>query len=168
MRGKLSLWWSTCTPRERKLLMMWAPVALALLLWIGVVAPLTRRIDQLERRVPELEMRLNVMRSQGRVDPVPGGAHAIGGGDAAQGRTAADLRSALYRAVGERKISAELRTLSSSRVEMRLPELPMKDALDLLLALRRETGSRVVAFNASNDQAGRATARLLVEFESAP
>ena len=168
MRKKLSLWWFACSPRERTLLMVWTPVMLALLLWFAVVAPLSRRIDQLERRVPELESRLNAMRSQSRVDPVVGSSSRIGAGAAAGSRTAADLRSALFRALGDRKISAELRTLSSSRVEMRLPELPMKDALDLLVALRRETGARVVAFNASSEPAGRVTARLLVEFESAP
>lgn len=168
MKRKLSLWWSTCSARERTLLMVWTPVMLALALWFAVVAPLSRRIDQLERRIPELDMRLNAMRSQSRVDAAAGGSSESGRGGAANGKTAADLRSALFRALGDRKISAELRALSSSRVEMRLPELPMKDALDLLAALRRETGSRVVAFNASSEPAGRATARLLVEFENTP
>ena len=168
MRRKLSLWWTTCSPRERTLLRVWTPVMLALVLWFAVVAPLSRRTEQLERRIPELEMRLNAMRSQSRVEPGAGSPSGIAGGAAAKGGTAADLRSALFRALGDRKISAELRALSSSRVEMRLPELAMKDALDLLTALRRETGARVVAFNASSEPASRATSRLLVEFESAP
>ena len=96
---------------------------LALLLWFAVVSPLGKRINLLEQRIPELESRLNAMRSQTLAE-----VQVAGAGSA----SAADLRSALFRALGDQKISAELRALSSSRVEMRLPELPMNDALDLL------------------------------------
>jgi type II secretory pathway component PulM len=161
MKSKLALWWNACSSRERRLLVAWSLAAVALLLWFAVVSPLGRRIDQLEKRVPELETRLNAMRSQALSD-LP----AQGRASAASSKTAADLRSTLFRAIGERKISAELRALSSSRVEMRLPELAMNDALDLLEHLRSESGARIVVLNASAP-AG-AAARLVVEFERAP
>lgn len=158
MKKKLLLWWNVCSSRERTLLTGWALAMVALLCWLGLVSPLGKRIDQLERRIPELETRLNAMRSQAlNTLPTPSGAASP---------RAADLRSALFRTLSEQKISAELRALSSSRVELRLPELPMKDALDLLEILRRESGARVVVFNAS--AASSAKSRLLLEFESAP
>ena len=157
MRIKLTRWWQACSSRERVILTGWGLAMLALLLWFAVVAPLGKRIGQLEQRIPELETRLNAMRSQTLSE-----VHAAKAGSA----SAADLRSTLLRALGERKISAELRALSSSRVEMRLPGLPINDALDLLESLRRESGARIVVVSA-NAPSGTA-ARLVLEFERAP
>ena len=163
MKQRLTLWWTRCSSRERTLLLSWTLVVLALLLWFAVLAPLNARIDQLERRLPELSTRLAAMRSQPLPErTAPGAARATGN------NTAADLRSTLFRVLSEKKVSAELRALSPSRVEMRLPELPMPDALDLLDTLRREAAARIVVFNAKTESAASTGARLLVEFERAP
>ena len=156
MKDRAVLWWHARSPRERIILVVWAIAAALLLLWFAVLSPLGRRIDQLEQRVPELESKLYSMRSQPLNSPRP-----------ASATSAADLRSALYRLLAERKISGELRALSSSRVELRLPELPMHEALELLELLRRESGARVVVFNAKTDPAPAAASRLVVEFEVA-
>ena len=157
MRKKITRRWQTCSSRERVILVCWGLAMLALLLWFSVISPLGKRINHLEQRIPELESRLNAMRSQTLAE-----VHVAGAGSA----TAADLRSTLFRTLGERKISAELRALSSSRVEVRLPELPMNDALDLLESLRRESGARIVVVNV-NSVSGTA-ARLVLEFERSP
>ncbi len=157
MREKLTRRWQTCSSRERVILVCWGLAMLALLLWFAVVSPLGKRINLLEQRIPELESRLNAMRSQTLAE-----VQVAGAGSA----SAADLRSALFRALGDQKISAELRALSSSRVEMRLPELPMNDALDLLESLRRESGARIVVVNVNS--ASDTAARLVLEFERSP
>lgn len=157
MREKLTRRWQTCSRRDRLIFVCLGLVMLVLLLWFSVISPLGKRINYLEKRIPELESRLNAMRSQSLAE-----VRVAGAGSA----SAADLRSTLLRALGERKISAELRALSSSRVEMRLPELPMNEALDLLESLRRESGARIVVVTA-NTASGTA-ARLVLEFERSP
>ena len=57
--------------------------------------------------------------------------------------------------------------LSTSRVELRLPELPMKDVIELLEFLRQQSGARVVVFNARSEAASAATSRVVVELEVA-
>jgi type II secretory pathway component PulM len=159
MRENVAVWWQARSSREQKIVLAWGLTATALLLWFAVIAPLGNRIDQLEKRVPELESKLHSMRAQ----PL--------NGTRTQGQSsknAADLRSTLFRLLADKKINAELRAISSSRVEMRLPELPMKDALDLLEFLRQESGSRIVVLNAKTDTASRAVSRIVVELEGAP
>ena len=156
LKDKALLWWHARSPRERTILGLWAIVATLLLVWFGVLSPLSRRIAQLEQRVPELEAKLYSMRAQPLAAPrAPGAA------------SAADLRSTLYRLLADKKISGELRALSSSRVELRLPELPMKDALELLESLRQQSGARVVVFNARSEAAPAAASRVVVELEVA-
>jgi len=156
---KLLLWWQGRSVRERKILMAWSVAVTVLLLWFGLIAPLWQRIATLERRVPELETQLNKMRAR----PVAIQRTAPSG-DAAGG----DLRSTLFGALAERKISAELRALSAARVEMRLPELPVKDALDLLDALRQASGARVAVLNVKAEAAPGSPVRLVVELERTP
>ena len=156
IRNKALLWWQARSPRERVILLAWAIVVSVLLLWFAVLSPLGRRIDQLEQRVPELESKLYAMRAQPLAAPRAPGA-----------TSAADLRSTLFRLLADRKISGELRALSTSRVELRLPELPMKEAFELLEFLRQQSGARVVVFNAKSEGASAAVSRVVVELEVA-
>ena len=159
LQEQLLPWWQGRSVRERRLLAVWVAAVAVLALGFGVVAPLVQRIAVLEKRVPELERLLTRMRAQ---------PPAVNGAAAAAPPSGEDLRSALYGQLAERKLSAELRALSPTRVEMRLPELPMQDALDLLDALRRQTGARVVVFGAKSDGAAGQAARLVVELERTP
>ena len=159
MREKTKIWWQALSDRERRILLIWASVVGALLLWFAIVAPLQNRNRQLEARIPELESRLNAMRAQ------PTDTHLA---QVMGNKNGTDLRSNLFRLLSDKKISAELRAISSSRVEMRLPELPMQDALDLLDALRQESSARVVVFNAKTESANSKASRVVVELESRP
>jgi type II secretory pathway component PulM len=159
LQEQLLPWWQGRSVRERRLLAVWVAAVAVLALGFGVVAPLVQRIAVLEKRVPELERLLTRMRAQ---------PPAVKGTAAAAPPSGEDLRSALYGQLAERKLSAELRALSPTRVEMRLPELPMQDALDLLDALRRQTGARVAVFGAKSDGAAGQAARLVVELERTP
>lgn len=157
--ANLSLWWSARSVRERQILLAWSVIVGLLLVWFGLLAPLGKRIATLEKRVPALEAQLTAMRAR----PV-----AVPRTQGASGAASEDLRSTLYGVLAERKLNAELRALSSSRVEMRLPELPMSEALDLLDLLRKESGARVVVLNVRNEGAPGAASRIVVELERAP
>ena len=159
MKEKISVWWQGLSAREQRVLAIWATTVALLVLWFAVLSPLRNRIEQLEIRVPELEARLNTMRAQ----PLD-----IQRAAGASTKDNLDLRSTLFRLLSDKKTSAELRALSNSRVEMRLPELPMKDALDLLDYLRQESTARVVVFNAKTESATGDLSRIVVELERAP
>jgi len=159
MKEKISVWWQGLSARERRILLIWGLAVAVLFVWFAVVSPLRKRIEQLETRVPELEARLNAMRAQPVDTPRAAGAST---------KDNLDLRSTLFRLLSDKKISAELRAISNSRVEMRLPELPMKDALDLLDYLRQESAARVVVFNAKTESATGDLSRIVVELERAP
>ncbi|MFZ4538648.1 type II secretion system protein GspM [Propionivibrio sp.] len=159
MKEKITFWWQARSIREQKTLLAWGLAFVALLMWFAIISPLSKRIDQLEKRIPELETRLNTMRSQPLNEIRAQGITSKNG---------ADLRSTLFRLLADKNISAELRALSSSRVEIRLPGLPMKDALALLESLRQESGARVVVLNAKTEAASSGDARVIVEMEYAP
>jgi len=156
---KLQPWWLERSRRERTMLSVWAAAVAVLGLWFGACAPLLQRIAILDRRVPELELQLNRMRTQPSAGKNAAATSVPQSGE--------DLRSVLYAQLAERKISAELRALSPTRVEMRLPQMPMRDALEILDALRGQTGARVAVFSARNDEATGTTARIVVELERA-
>lgn len=159
MQEKLILWWQGRSPRERTILFAWGSAVTILLLWFAVLSPLLQRIATLEKRVPVLEAQLNKMRARPADSK-----RSPSAANPAQG----DLRSTLFGLLAERKINAELRALSNARVEMRLPELPMGEVLELLDALRRETGTRVAVMNVKTEAAAGSAARVVVELERAP
>jgi type II secretory pathway component PulM len=152
-------WWRGRSERERRFVRAWLPVVVVMAGWFGVLSPLFKRIAALERRVPEMELQLNRMRAH----PVDASRANRAGGPANE-----DLRGALHGQLSERQISAELRALSATRVELRLPELPVKEALVVLDALRQETGARVAVFAARNDETPGHATRIVVELERAP
>jgi len=157
--SKLLFWWQGRSARERTVLQVWSVTVSVLLLWFGLIAPLMQRIATLEQRVPTLEVQLNKMRARPVASQRPASlAEAVGG----------DLRSTLFGALAEKKISAELRALSTTRVEMRLPELPIKEGLDLLDTLRQASGARVAVLNLKAEDAPGSPVRLVVELERTP
>lgn len=156
---KLFLWWQGRSTRERVILQVWSVTVSLLLLWFGLLAPLVHRIATLEQRVPALEAQLNKMHARSVATQRPAGAAEAAGGD---------LRSTLFGELAEKKLSAELRALSTTRVEMRLPELPIKDALDLLGTLRQASGARVAVLNVKAEAAAGSPVRLVVELERTP
>ncbi len=162
VQEKILVWWHARSDRERKILLAWSVSAALLLLWFGLLSPLFQRIATLEKRVPQLEAQLNRM----HLRPVDAPRAANTARPAGE-----DLRSTLYGLLAERKLSAELRALSNSRVEMRLPELPVKEALEVLDSLRQEAGARVAVFNVRTEVASGSASgmsRIVVELERAP
>lgn len=153
---KFQPWWQGCSRWERHLLATWTIVAAALALWFGGLAPLFSRVAVLERRIPELEIQLNRMRA-----PPPAGRAAA----VAVPQPSEDLRSVIYGQLAKHKISAELRALSPVRVEMRLSEMPLPEALELLDNLRRQSGARVAVFNVRGTATDGGLVRIVAELE---
>ncbi len=156
MDKKLILWWRTRTQRERLILLVWGSVMLLLFLWLAVLSPLNQRVQQLEKRIPQLESKFNELRyrSAERAATRP-----------KAGKASQDLRSDLFRLLADKKISAELRAISNTRVEIRLPELSLAEAIDVLQMLRQESGARISVFNLRNEKTGSAV-NIIAEFES--
>lgn len=189
MRERLQHWWCSRSDRERRFLAAWGAAAAALLVWFGGVSPLAQRIAVLEKRVPQLEgqlMRMQQSRTLSRENthppastrPIANVAGATlpleGGGDShgIRGNLGAgnggDLRSSLLAVLVERGVRAELNPLASSRVEMRLPELPLREALALIDVLRQASATRVSKLDIQVDAQPGGVARTVVELERAP
>ena len=154
MLNKFILWWQDRPDRERKILLVWAIVVALLLLWFGVLAPLITRIDVLEKRIPSLEAQLNKMRSRTTGE--------IRRTQASQSNE--DLRSVLFGLLANKETHVELRALSTLRTEVRLPQLQIHEAIDLLDTLRQESGARVVSLNIKSEAS---TVQIVAELERA-
>lgn len=155
MRERLEHWWRSRSDRERRFLAAWGGAVAALLVWFGGISPLTQRIALLEKRIPELSGLLM------RIQASPPATAAT-----VRGSSGGDLRSSLLGILAERGVHAELNPVSSSRVEMRLTELPVRDALTLVDSLRQASEARVFRLDVQVD--ARAVARTVVELERAP
>lgn len=155
---KTTAWWRERSERERRILVPWAVAVTVLAFWFGFWHPLSERIAVLEKRASELARVLNHMHAQAASPRAAVAAQAAG----------EDLRGALYARIAERGIGAELRAHSPSRVEMRLPEMPLPEALEILDTLRQQTSARVAAFSARRDESSGQDVRVVVELERHP
>lgn len=155
MQQKIIQWWNTRPPREQFILRA-SGITLALMLCFGgVIAPLNARISTLEKRIPTLESQLTKM----HVTQLP----SKGKGHQSK-EVSGDLRSQIFSLLSEKKVSAELRAVSSSKVEMRLPPMPAQEVMPLLSWLKDETGTRLNSVTIHSDQTP-STPRFIVELE---
>lgn len=157
LQDKLWPWWQGRSPRERAMLAAWMVVVAVLALGLGVVVPLVQRIAFLEKRLPQLEQAVSQMRiplSAGQEAPAP------------VPQSDGDLRSVVYSQLAELKLNGELRALSPTRVEIRLPAMPMQNGLDLLNTLRQRTGARIAVLGVKSG--GDQGPQLVAELERAP
>ncbi|SDH21603.1 type II secretion system protein GspM [Propionivibrio dicarboxylicus] len=149
-------WWRERSERERWILAVWSLALLGLLVWFGLLTPMQHRIGSLERRLPALESLLGKMRSS-----VAAGTHR----STSTRHDDGDLRGRLSGLLAERKLSAELKAISTTRVEMRLPEMPVAEAFTLLDLMRRESGARVVTLGIKAEPTAATLIRVVAELE---
>lgn len=145
--------WLARSPREQKTLTLWGAVAGTLLLVFGLILPLQQQISRLQRSIPVLESQLFAMRAQPAQGLRPVSAHATG-----------DLRTTLFQLIGGQKHSIDLRSISAERVELRLPALPVAEALALADGLRRDAQARIALLAIQNEGKDK-TVRLVLEME---
>lgn len=144
MRKKFDLFWAARSVSERRLLLAWTVIVVAALAWFLAISPLGNRIGQLEKSIPQLEAQLFAMRAQ----PVQGGPARL------TAAAAGDLRSAAFQTLADLKISADLRSISAERIELRLPEMPTEMALAALEKLRQDSAARIVNLTIKHSTAG--------------
>lgn len=132
-------YWNSRSERERKLLLAWAVGVSILLVIFGVIVPLQQKTAALQKRIPVLEKQLLLMRAQNQtVAARPAG-------------NAADLRSTMFEILARKQISADIRSLSNGRIELRLPAMQIREALTLAQSLRDEPQTKISALQITTD-----------------
>ncbi|MBS1157100.1 MAG: Type secretion system protein [Proteobacteria bacterium] len=154
MKARLIQFWQSRSLREQKILAVWGVLVGTVLLVFGLILPLQQQISRLQRSIPVLEGQLFAMRAQ----PTPGMRPSQAA--SAQG----DLRSTLFQLLSTRKTAADLRSLSAERVELRLPELPINEALALADGLRQDADARITTLSIKRESAN-GPARVVLEME---
>lgn len=142
-------YWSTRSPRERKLLLIWAIGLSILIVCFGVVLPVQKKINLLQARIPTLEKQLLLMRTQAPSASLRPAA------------STADLRSTLFEVLARKNISTDIRALSNGRIELRLPALGTQEALALAQSLRDETGAQISALQINTNTTGQGVQMVL-------
>lgn len=157
MSAKIQIWlaqgreyWQQRNPRERKMLSIWLLAVLCGILYFGIYAPLTTQIARLSANVPRLEGHLLAMRgSKPEVSGVRNKANQT------------DLRSATFAALSVKKISADVRSISPTQLELRSSHTSVAEALQLANALRTELAAKVAAIQITQDSASVALVLVL-------
>lgn len=155
MKQRMTLFWQTRSLREQKVLLAWSVIVGTGLLYFGLIAPLQQQITRLQHGLPTLEGQLFAMRAL----PADATRHKpVSVND--QG----DLRSTLFQLLSTRNNPADLRSLSAERVELRLPEQALPEALALADSLRQDAHARITALSIKRDDAD-SPARVVIEME---
>lgn len=150
--------WLQRSSSERKLLLGWAVIMTATLFYFAVAAPLSSRLQRLARSIPQLEAQHLAMRAQ---PPRTSARPATGIAPST------DLRSAVFEFLSQQQLSADVRSLSATRVELRLPALPSERALTLLQQVREQSSAHVVVISLKpGTSAG--TVQVVAEMERQP
>lgn len=148
-QAQIERFWAARNLRERLMLGAGAAVLICAA-YILAVSSLQQRIASLQRKLPELLL----------------SSYEIAGGSQAVPRAArsGDLRSELFKILADRGLQAELRALSTDKVEMRLPEQDAKTLISSLNAIRLAAGARVQSLQIrSTESAGGAGATAVLE-----
>lgn len=152
MKKNLLALWQARNAREQKILMVWVACLMLALVYMGIVSPLRTRIDRLERNIPTLESQLFAMRAE-PPQPLHPAAQSEG-----------DLRSVLFRLISAQKKNIDVRSLTPSRVELRLPPLPATEVFSLIDSLRRDARASVAVLSIQNDSKENRV-RVVLEME---
>lgn len=145
-----STWWLARQPRERLALAAVLTTLVCASYYLSV-SSLQQKIVRLERQLPELMQHSFEISAGARPQPQ------------AVVERGADLRSDLFRILAEREVLAELRALSTTRVEMRLPPQPGTTLLANLQAIRLASGARVANLQLRNGDDKLSEATVILE-----
>lgn len=145
--------WNARAPREQLALMAVGAVLL-LAIYVQLVSALSSQRDAIARRLPGLLLASYEM--------------AAGRPEAGRAPTAVreDLRSELYKVLADRGLQAELRSLGSAQVEVRMPEQESRALLRALNQIRLAANVRVASVQLrASDTAGQLSATAILERE---
>lgn len=142
-------YWQARSPRERRVLQIWLVIMSCAALYFAVYAPLSKEINRLNRAVPLLESQLMALRGS-KPEVV-----AVKPAAAQQ-----DLRSAAFAWLSAKKISADVRSLSETQLELRATLPTVREAVSVAQTLRSELAAKVSTVQIKSDAQG--TSLLLV------
>ena len=141
-------YWQQRNPRERKMLAIWSLAVVLAILYFGIYSPLNAQITQLSASVTRLEGHLFAMRGS---KP-----------DAVRAKTTTgDLRSAVFAALSAKKISADVRSISTTQLELRSSHPSVNEALQLANSLKTELGAKVISIQIKQDNGSAALVFVL-------
>ena len=147
-RQQAQTYWQQRNPRERKMLAIWSIAVALVVLYFGIYSPLNTQIGKLSVNVPRLEGHLFAMRGSKPETTRP---------KASSG----DLRSAAFAALSAKKISADVRSISATQLELRSSHASVNEALQLANALKSELGAKVISVQIKQDNSAAALVLVL-------
>lgn len=156
-REKIKNFWDKRTTREQKILLWWMGGLACFLLYFLAVEPITKRIERLQKTLPDLEATLLSMRSD----------FAVGQQSVATQVKYTNLRSALFQFLEKHNISGDLRFPETDRAQLRLPEMDITQALDMLQKLRLEVAGRITMLSIKRGR-NNGQALIVVEVQRTP
>ncbi|MGL6041792.1 MAG: type II secretion system protein GspM [Deefgea sp.] len=141
-------YWQQRNPRERKMLAIWSLAVVLAILYFGIYSPLSSQIAKLSANVPRLEGHLFAMRGS---KP-----------DAVRAKTTTgDLRSAVFAALSAKKISADVRSISTTQLELRSSHPSVNEALQMANSLKTELAAQVISIQIKQDNGSAALVLVL-------
>lgn len=148
LETRLRTFWAARNTRERLILAVGGAIAIVAF-YLMAVGSINKRIQVLQRRLPQLTLDSYEIATGSKSMPQ----HA---------KRAGDLRSDLFKILAEHKMQADLRVVSSTQVEMRLPDQDARTLINALNTLRLAADARVVSLQlrAVDQNTAGATAML--------
>lgn len=133
VKTQIVAYWKQRSSQERQLIVSLAVIIAVLIYCFALVGPLVKRVHLLEKKVPQLESLARNMRTSDRIKS----------NTVATRSGARDLRSHVLELLAHRKLDAPVRSISTNKVEIQLPEMPAIEALLTLYGLREGTHAQV-------------------------
>lgn len=145
---RLHAFWAARNTRERLILAAGGIIAIVAF-YLMAVGSINKRIQVLQRRLPQLTLDSYEIATGSKALPQ-------------RARRAGDLRSDLFKILAEHKLQADLRVVSTSQVEMRLPDQDARTLINTLNTIRLAADAHIVSLQlrAVDPQNAGATAML--------
>ena len=149
LETRLRVFWAARNARERMILIVGIVVAIVAA-YIMAISAVNNKIAGLQRRLPELLLNNYEIASGSKALPQ-------------RAKRAGDLRSDLFKILAERKLQADLRAISPTQVEMRMPDQDAKTLLDNLNAIRLSADAHVTSLQLRATEKGSTGATATLE-----
>jgi hypothetical protein len=145
----LRVFWAARNTRERLILVVGIVVAI-IAMYITAISAVNKKIAGLQHRLPELLLNNYEIASGSKALPQ-------------RAKRAGDLRSDLFKILAERKLQADLRAISPTQVEMRMPDQDAKTLLDNLNTIRLSADAHVTSLQLRVAEKGSTGATATLE-----
>lgn len=149
LENRLQAFWKERNARERLILVVGISIAVVAFYLMAVDA-VNKKIAGLQRSLPTLMLNNYEIASGGKAVPQ-------------RAKRAGDLRSDLFKILAERKLQADLRAISPTQVEMRMPDQDAKALLDNLNAIRLAADAHVTNLQLRAADKGNTGATAMLE-----